>query len=176
MFSFLSSFFRPSSGDALPANFYELSARTISGETVHMSQYKGKTLLIVNTASKCGLTPQFEGLEKLYQSYKDKGLVVLGFPCNQFAKQEPGSDAEVAEFCQVNYGVSFPMFSKIDVNGTEAHPIFKFLKKKLGGLFNNDIKWNFTKFVVDANGRPLKRFAPTSTPENMEDYIVTVLS
>ena len=161
--------------EAVVEDFYALSCKTITGESVSISDYKGKTLLIVNTASKCGLTPQFEGLETLYQKYKDKGLVILGFPCNQFAKQEPGNDAEVAAFCQVNYGVSFPMFSKIDVNGTSAHPLFKYLKSKLGGWFNSELKWNFTKFLVDAQGHPLKRFAPTAKPEKIEKYISELL-
>lgn len=161
--------------EAVVEDFYALSCKTITGESVSISDYKGKTLLIVNTASRCGLTPQFEGLEALYQKYKDKGLVILGFPCNQFAKQEPGNDAEVASFCQVNYGVSFPMFSKIDVNGPTAHPLFKYLKSKLGGWFNSELKWNFTKFLVDAQGKPLKRFAPTAKPEKIEKYISELL-
>jgi len=174
MFQTLIKFFAKKDQPAI-TDFYSLSCKTITGEVVSMSQFKGKTLVIVNTASKCGLTPQFEGLEKLYQNYKDKGVVVLGFPCNQFAKQEPGTDSEVAEFCQVNYGVSFPMFSKIDVNGPATHPIFRLLKSRLGGLFINDIKWNFTKFVVDKNGKPLIRFAPTATPEKIEIYLSSIL-
>lgn len=156
-------------------NFYNHTCKTINGETISLSQFKGKTLLIVNTASKCGLTPQFEGLERLYQTYKERGLVILGFPCNQFAKQEPGTDAEVAQFCQVNYGVTFLMFSKIEVNGPHADPIFKHLKSELGGVFNSDIKWNFTKFLVDANGHPVKRFAPTTGPDKIESHLKSML-
>lgn len=157
------------------ASFYDLSAKTLSGDTISMSEFKGKTILVVNTASKCGLTPQYEGLEKLYKTYKDKGLVVLGFPCNQFANQEAGSSADIQEFCQVNYGVSFPMFSKVDVNGTDAHPIFQYLKANLGGLLNDNIKWNFTKFVVDKNGKPVRRFSPTTKPESIEGVIKNML-
>ena len=156
-------------------NFYDFTAYTISGQQVSMEQYKGKTIIVVNTASKCGLTPQYEGLEKLYEKYKDQGLVILGFPCNQFAKQEPGDSSAIQEFCQVNYGVSFPMFAKIDVNGSQAHPLYKFLKSKLGGIFGSRIKWNFTKFVIDKNGKPVKRFAPTVKPENMEAFIQKIL-
>lgn len=141
-----------------------------------MTQYKGKTILVVNTASKCGLTPQYEGLEKLYKNYKDQGLVILGFPCNQFANQESGTSDEIQKFCQINYGVSFPMFEKVDVNGENAHPIFKYLKSKLGGgIFGSKIKWNFTKFVIDKNGNPVKRFWPITKPEKMENTIRKML-
>lgn len=141
-----------------------------------MTQYQGKTILVVNTASKCGLTPQYEGLEKLYKNYKDQGLVILGFPCNQFANQESGTSDEIQEFCQINYGVSFPMFEKVDVNGENAHPIFKYLKSKLGGgIFGSKIKWNFTKFVIDKNGNPVKRFSPITKPEKMENTIRKML-
>ena len=157
-------------------NFYELEAKKINGETVPMSTYKGKPVVVVNTASKCGLTPQYEGLEELYQKYREKGLHILGFPCNQFANQEPGSSEDIEEFCQVNYGVSFTMFEKVEVNGKNAHPIFKFLKSKLsGGLLGSRIKWNFTKFVIDKNGKPVKRFAPTTAPHKMEQTIKKVL-
>jgi glutathione peroxidase len=156
-------------------NFYAYQADSINGETIPMEKFKGKTVVVVNTASKCGLTPQYEGLEQLYQKYKDEGLVILGFPCNQFANQEKGSEDEIQEFCQVNYGVSFPMFSKIEVNGSNAHPMYKYLKSKKGGLFGNNIKWNFTKFVIDKNGEPVKRFAPTTKPEKMETYIKKLL-
>ncbi len=156
--------------------FYDLEAVKINGETIAMNTYKGKIIIVVNTASKCGLTPQYEGLEKLYQQYKAQGLVILGFPCNQFGKQEPGSTEDIQEFCQINYGVSFPMFAKVDVNGDSAHPIFKLLKAKLsGGIFGSSIKWNFTKFVIDAQGNPIKRFAPTTKPEKMEKLIVELL-
>lgn len=152
-------------------DFYNLEAKKISGETVSMSDYKDKTVIIVNTASKCGFTPQFEGLEKLYEKYKDQGLVILGFPCNQFGKQEPRVGEEIQEFCQINYGVTFPIFDKINVNGSNTHPIFKYLKSNLGGFLGSSIKWNFTKFVVDKNGKPIKRFGPTTKPEDMESFI-----
>lgn len=155
--------------------FYDLEAKLLNGQTKSMADYAGKTVMVVNTASKCGLTPQYEGLENLYQKYKDDGLVILGFPCNQFGKQEPGDANDIEEFCQVNYGVSFPIFEKIEVNGRNTHPVFKYLKSKLGGLLGSSIKWNFTKFVVDKNGKPVKRFAPTTKPEAMEDYIKKML-
>lgn len=156
--------------------FYDLEAKKINGDAIGMKDYQDKTIIVVNTASKCGLTPQYEGLEKLYQKYKDQGLIVLGFPCNQFANQEAGSSDEIQEFCQVNYGVSFPIFEKIDVNGKDAHPIFKYLKSNLsGGIFGSKIKWNFTKFVIDKQGNPIKRFGPTTKPEKMEKYIQNIL-
>jgi glutathione peroxidase len=157
-------------------NFYEFEAKTIKGETVSMNDYKGKPVVVVNTASKCGFTPQYEGLEELYQKYREEGLHILGFPCNQFANQEPGSSEDIEAFCQLNYGVSFTMFEKVEVNGKNAHPIFKFLKSKLsGGLLGSRIKWNFTKFVIDKNGKPVKRFAPTTAPRKMEQTIQRVL-
>lgn len=156
-------------------NFYQFKATSLQGKEIAMDNYKGKTVLVVNTASKCGLTPQFEGLEKLYKDYKDKGLVILGFPCNQFANQEPGDEKSIAEGCLLNYGVTFPMFSKIDVNGENAHPIYKYLKKELGGTLGSKIKWNFTKFLIDAEGNPVKRFAPTTKPEKLEGYIEKLL-
>lgn len=151
--------------------FYQLEAKNIKGEQVSMDTYKGQLILVVNTASKCGLTPQFEGLEELYKTYKDDGLVILGFPCNQFGNQEPGDEKSISEGCLINYGVSFPMFSKIEVNGKNAHPIFKYLKSELGGLFGSKIKWNFTKFLIDQNGEPIERFAPTTKPGKIEKYI-----
>lgn len=155
---------------------YDFEATTLNGKTVSMSEYKGKTIVIVNTASKCGFTPQYEGLEKLYQQYKNEGLVILGFPCNQFANQEAGTSSEIEEFCQVNYGVSFPLFEKIDVNGKNTHPIFKFLKSSVSnGLFGSKIKWNFTKFIVNNEGIPVKRFSPTTQPEKMEKTILKLL-
>jgi len=156
-------------------NFYDFKAELLNGKTVSMDQFKGKTVVVVNTASKCGLTPQYEGLENLYKKYQDKGLVVLGFPCNQFANQEAGSSDDIKEFCQVNYGVSFPMFSKIEVNGKNAHPLYKYLKSEKGGIFGSNIKWNFTKFVIDKNGNPVKRFSPTTKPEKMDEYIQKLL-
>ncbi|MCH6199970.1 glutathione peroxidase [Aquiflexum sp. LQ15W] len=155
--------------------FYDLSAYNLQGKEVSMSEFKGKTVLVVNTASQCGLTPQYEGLEKLNQKYKDKGLVILGFPCNQFGNQEPGDSKEIAEGCLLNYGVSFPMFSKIEVNGKNAHPVFKYLKNELGGIFGSRIKWNFTKFLVDENGKPVKRFSPITKPEEIDKYLRKIL-
>lgn len=156
--------------------FYSFTAKSLQGKEVGMDTYKGKTVLIVNTASKCGLTPQFEGLEALYQKYKDKGFVILGFPCNQFANQEPGDEKSIAEGCLINYGVTFPMFSKIDVNGDNAHPIYKYLKSKLGSIFGSKIKWNFTKFLIDKDGKPVKRFSPTTKPEVIDRYLAEILS
>ncbi len=158
------------------SNFHQFEAETLQGKKLSMSDFKGKTIMVVNTASKCGLTPQYEGLEKLYQQYKDQGLEILGFPCNQFGGQEPGSADDIEEFCSVNYGVSFTMFSKVDVNGSNAHPIFKYLKKALPGTLTNAIKWNFTKFLIDAEGNPIKRFAPTTEPSKMEADIKAALA
>lgn len=154
---------------------YDFEAKLLSGKTISLAEFKGKTMVIVNTASKCGLTPQYAGLEKLYQKYKNQGLVVLGFPCNQFGKQESGSSQEIEEFCQINYGVSFIMFDKIEVNGANAHPLFNYLKSNLKGLFSNRIKWNFTKFIIDKNGKPIKRYAPFTKPEKMESLIMNIL-
>jgi glutathione peroxidase len=156
-------------------SFYEYSAESIQGRPIEMETFKGKTILVVNTASKCGLTPQYDGLEKIYQTYKDKGLVILGFPCNQFGNQEPGDEKSISEGCLINYGVSFPMFSKVEVNGDNAHPIFKYLKTSLPGILGNRIKWNFTKFLIDKNGTPIKRFAPTTTPESIDKYLKVML-
>lgn len=157
-------------------NFYQFEAKSLQGKPVKMDSYKGKIVLVVNTASKCGLTPQYEGLEALYKKYKDKGLVILGFPCNQFGKQEPGDEKSISEGCLINYGVSFPMFSKIEVNGDNAHPIYKYLKSELGGLFGSKIKWNFTKFLIDSKGNPIKRFAPTTKPNKIENDIKQLLN
>ncbi|HPJ78412.1 MAG TPA: glutathione peroxidase [Prolixibacteraceae bacterium] len=156
-------------------NFYDFSAVTLQGKEVGMDTYKGKMVLVVNTASKCGLTPQFEGLENLYQKYKEKGLVILGFPSNQFANQEPGDEKSIAEGCVINYGVTFPMFAKVDVNGEGAHPLFQYLRKSLGGFFGDKIKWNFTKFLVDATGKPIKRFSPFTKPEKIDRYLAGIL-
>jgi glutathione peroxidase len=156
-------------------SFYQLSAENIQGKSVSMDEFSGKTVVVVNTASKCGLTPQYEGLEKLYKDHKDKGLVILGFPCNQFGQQEPGDADEIQSFCEVNYGVSFPMFNKVDVNGADTHPIFKLLKDELGGFLGSKIKWNFTKFVVNKEGKPVKRFGPTTKPEKMEAYLKKIM-
>ena len=160
----------------MKTDFYQFSAKSLQGKEIKMESYKGKTVLIVNTASKCGLTPQFEGLENLYQKYKDKGLVILGFPCNQFGNQEPGDEKSISEGCLLNYGVTFQMFSKIDVNDDNAHPIYKYLKKELGDLFGSKIKWNFTKFLIDPNGKPLKRFSPTTKPEKIDRYLETLMN
>ncbi|NJJ39805.1 glutathione peroxidase [Paenibacillus apii] len=155
---------------------YDYQANTLSGQKEPLSKYEGKVLLIVNTASKCGFTPQYEGLQKLYDKFKDRGFAVLGFPSNQFASQEPGSSEEIQEFCRLNYGVSFPMYEKIDVNGDNAHPLYKYLTKEApGALGSKSVKWNFTKFLVDREGRVLKRFAPTTTPESIEEEIKTLL-
>lgn len=151
--------------------FYQFKAISLQGKEISMDEFKGKTVLVVNTASKCGLTPQFEGLEALNQKYKDKGLVILGFPCNQFGNQEPGDEQSISEGCVINYGVSFQMFSKVDVNGENAHPIYKYLKKQLPGFLGSRIKWNFTKFLIDPTGKPIKRFSPTTKPEKIEKYL-----
>jgi glutathione peroxidase len=156
-------------------SFYDFTATSIDGETIPMSNYKGKVVVVVNTASECGFTPQYGGLEALYEKYGDQGLEILGFPCNQFGKQEPGSDKDIASFCQLNYGVSFQMFSKIDVNGSEAHPLYKFLKNEKGGLLGSKIKWNFTKFLIDRNGNVVERFGTSTKPEQMEKDIVSLL-
>lgn len=151
---------------------YDFEAMNMKGQLQPLSDYKGDVMLIVNTASKCGFTPQFEGLEKLHNAYKDRGLAILGFPCNQFGKQDPGSNEEIQEFCQLNYGVSFPMFAKVDVNGKDAHPLFQYLSKEAPGLLGSKaIKWNFTKFLVDRDGRVVERFSPQATPAEIEDAI-----
>ena len=156
---------------------YDFSATPISGKSVKLSQYKGKTMLIVNTASACGFTPQFAGLEELHKTYADKGLVVLGFPCNQFGSQDAGSNDEIAEFCQLNYGVSFPMMEKIDVNGSGAHPLYQWLQSEAPGLLGiKAIKWNFTKFLIGKDGEVLKRYAPTDTPASMAKDIEAALA
>ena len=148
-------------------NYYQFTARSLQGKDISMDTYQGKVVLVVNTASKCGLTPQYEGLENLYEKYKNQGLVILGFPCNQFGNQEPGTEMEISEGCLINYGVSFPMFSKIEVNGENTHPIYKYLKNRLPGVFGKNIKWNFAKFLIDRNGKPVKRFSPTTIPEKL---------
>lgn len=155
--------------------FYEMRTKNIQGKEISMKDYEGKVIVIVNTASKCGLTPQYEWLEKLYQKYKQEGLVILWFPCNQFANQESGDEKSIQEGCLLNYGVTFPVFSKIDVNGENAHEIFVYLKKELPWFFTSDIKWNFTKFVIDREWNPVKRFAPTTKPEDMEKTLLKYL-
>jgi glutathione peroxidase len=149
-------------------SLYDFSVKTIDGEDVSLAQYRGKTLLIVNVASQCGFTKQYEGLEHLYQKYRDRGLIVLGFPCNQFSHQEPGSAAEIKNFCETHYQITFPLFAKINVNGRDTHPLYNFLKQqKKGILFTKKIKWNFTKFLITSHGKVLKRYAPQTTPEKI---------
>lgn len=155
--------------------FHQLNATSLQGQIISMADYAGKLVLVVNTASHCGFTPQYAGLEMLYKKYADQGLVVLGFPCNQFGKQEPGGAEEITQTCRINYGVSFPMFEKVEVNGDAAHPVFRYLKEALPGVLGGRIKWNFTKFLIGRDGKPLKRFAPISTPEKMETAIVAAL-
>ena len=156
---------------------YDFQAKDISGKDIALSAFKGKVMLVVNTASKCGFTPQFGGLEALHSAYAAKGLVVLGFPCNQFGSQDPGSDSEIAGFCQMNYGVSFPMMSKIDVNGPAAHPLYKWLAAEAPGLLGSKaIKWNFTKFLVGKDGQVIKRYAPLDKPAHMEKDILMALA
>lgn len=155
---------------------YDFDARTIKGEQVPLKQFEGKAMLIVNTASRCGFTNQYAGLEELYKKYKEQGFEVLGFPCNQFGAQEPGNEEEIQQFCSLNFGVSFPLFAKVDVNGSGAHPLFKFLKEEAPGVLGTkDIKWNFTKFLVGRDGSVLKRFAPTDTPESLEKDVKKVV-
>lgn len=156
---------------------YGFNTQTIAGKEVSLADYKGKVALIVNTASKCGFTPQFAGLEAIYEKYKDRGFVILGFPCNQFGAQEPGTADQIQEFCQLNYGVKFPMFGKIDVNGSDAHPLFKFLTSEKPGILGIEaIKWNFTKFLIDKDGNPVKRYAPNTAPEDIAPDIEKLLS
>lgn len=157
-------------------SIYEISAKTSQGEEKSLADYKGKVLLIVNTASKCGFTPQYKELQELYEKYHESGLEVLGFPCNQFLNQEPGSDEEIQSFCQLNYGVTFPLFAKVNVNGPEAHPLFQYLKQHAPGFLTKEIKWNFTKFLVDQEGKVLKRYSPTTAPKEIEKDIKRLLS
>jgi glutathione peroxidase len=155
---------------------YNFSAKDIGGRDVDLGDYRGKVALIVNMASRCGMTPQYEGLEALYRRYRDRGFAVLGFPCNQFGAQEPGSEAEIARFCSTNYDVTFPMFAKIDVNGAHAHPLYEHLKSSVPGVAGTEaIKWNFTKFLVDREGRVVQRYAPTTTPAAIEKDIEKLL-
>lgn len=155
---------------------HQFSARTIRGEDKSLADYKGQVLLIVNTATKCGFAPQFKGLQELHDTYKDQGFSVLGFPCNQFKDQEPGNDAEVEQACQINFGVNFPLFSKIDVNGADTHPLYRYLKQQASGLLGASIKWNFTKFLVDQDGNVIKRFSPTTPPRKIESQIRKLLA
>lgn len=159
-----------------PQSLSEIDVETIKGEQKSLGDYQGKVLLIVNTASKCGFTPQFEGLQQLHQRYQGQGLEVLGFPCNQFMGQDPGSNDEISQFCHKNYGVDFPMFAKLEVNGSQAHPLFQYLKDQAPGLMGSKrIKWNFTKFLVNRKGEVIKRYPPTATPEELAGEIETLL-
>lgn len=158
------------------ASIYDFAVTTIDGKQTTLAEYRGKVLLIVNVASRCGFTPQYDGLEKLHRQFGDQGLAVLGFPCNQFGNQEPGSEAEIMEFCRLNYGVSFPMFAKVAVNGPDTHPLYAFLKSERPGILGSTaIKWNFTKFLVDRGGRVTARFPSTTTPESLEAEIRRLL-
>ena len=157
-------------------SIYQFKATSLSGKEVSMKDYAGKVVLIVNTASKCGFTPQYEGLEKLYKEYKDKGFVILGFPCNQFGNQEPGTAEEISKFCTLNYNVDFPMFMKIDVNGEKADPLYKYLKVELPGISGNEIQWNFTKFLIDRKGMPVKRYDSKVKPQEITKDIEGLLT
>ncbi|HMA32076.1 MAG TPA: glutathione peroxidase [Casimicrobiaceae bacterium] len=158
------------------ASLYDFTVDDIAGHPVKLDRYKGKVVLVVNTASKCGFTPQYKGLETLHRKYRDKGFEVLGFPCNQFGGQEPGNEQEIATFCETNYGVTFPMFAKVDVNGDKAAPLYRYLKSTKPGLLGTEaIKWNFTKFLVDRSGHAIARYAPNDTPESLEADIVKAL-
>jgi glutathione peroxidase len=164
-------------GCAMAASVYDFEATSIEGKPAHLSTQRGKVLLIVNTASECGFTPQFKGLESLWEAYRDRGLVVLGFPSNEFGGQDPGSNGEIASFCELNYGVSFPMMEKVKVNGREAHPLWKWLTAEAPGLLGSQgVKWNFTKFLVGKDGKVIKRYAPTDTPESMKKDIEAALA
>jgi glutathione peroxidase len=155
---------------------YDYTARRLDGREEKLTAYRGRVLLIVNTASQCGFTPQYAGLEALYDKFESQGFSVLGFPCNQFGAQEPGGESQIAEFCETNYGVTFPMFAKIDVNGTHAHPLYKYLKEARRGIVGTEnIKWNFTKFLIDRDGEPVARYAPQTKPEELEEPIRKLL-
>jgi glutathione peroxidase len=156
-------------------NLYDFKATDIDGKEVDLSDLQGKVALVVNTASKCGFTPQYEGLEELQRTYGEDGLVVLGFPCDQFGHQEPGDEAEIKDFCSLTYDVSFPMFAKVDVNGDQAHPLFQWLRDEQGGLLGDRVKWNFTKFLIGRDGRPIRRYAPTTKPEKLGSDIEAAL-
>jgi len=155
---------------------HDFTATTLAGREQPLSEYAGKVVLVVNTASRCGFTPQYAGLEELWETYRDRGLVVLGFPCNQFGAQEPGTAEEIGEFCSLNYGVSFPMFAKVDVNGPGAHPLWTWLRQEKGGVLGDAIKWNFTKFLVGKDGQVIRRHAPTTTPAQLTSEIEEALA
>jgi glutathione peroxidase len=160
----------------VPASIYDVSATSIEGNSVSLNSCKNKVLLIVNTASQCGFTSQYQGLQALYDKYADQGLVILGFPCNQFGQQEPGNSDQIQSFCEARFGVSFPLFQKIEVNGSNAHPLYQYLRKAAPGIFGTEaIKWNFTKFLVDRNGNVVRRYPPTTKPEDLEKDIQSLL-
>ncbi len=154
---------------------YNFSATTLQNKLIPLKEYEGKVIIIVNTASKCGLTPQYTELEQIYKKYKEQGLIILGFPCNQFGNQEPGTDTDITQTCQINYGVTFPIFQKIEVNGPNAHPIFKYLKENKPGILGKKIRWNFTKFIINKQGIPIKRYAPITKPSKMIPLIEKLL-
>lgn len=158
------------------AEFYNFSFNSLQGKPIDLAEYKGSVILIVNTASECGFTPQYKGLQALHEHYHDKGLIIIGVPCNQFGDQEPGDARVISETCFINYGVEFLITEKLDVNGPDSHPMFVYLRKCLPGFFSNKIKWNFTKFLIDREGRPIKRFAPVTKPEKLEKYIKQALA
>lgn len=156
-------------------NLYDIKVQTMRQEEISLKDYENKVILIVNTASSCGFTPQFKGLETLYQKYKDQNFIILGFPCNQFLNQDPKSNEEILSFCQLNFGVTFPMFAKIDVNGKNQSPLYQYLKSQQKGTFNQNIKWNFTKFLISSTGEVTNRFGPSTTPEELEPEILSLL-
>lgn len=160
----------------MKTEFYDLSVRQPNGYLIDFSQFRNKIVLVVNTATRCGLAPQFKDLENLHQKYKDKNLIVLGFPCNQFLGQEPETNEGVEAYCELNFGVTFPLTEKVEVNGKNTHPVFVYLKKSLGGFFGDSIKWNFTKFLIDQNGKPINRYAPTDKPQKIEKDILRLLA
>ncbi len=168
---------QPSAKEHTMQSIYDFKVKTIEGKETTLETYKGKVMLIVNVASKCGYAPQYEGLEALYEKYKEQGLVILGFPCNQFASQEPGSEAEIQNFCRVNFGVTFPMFAKINVNGEQTHPLYRYLKSQQPGFLGSEsIKWNFTKFLVDEEGKVIDRFGSATKPRSLEEAIEKLLN
>ncbi|MBO6083235.1 MAG: glutathione peroxidase [Bacteroidales bacterium] len=158
------------------ASIYDFKAIRNNGSELDFADYKGKVIMVVNTASKCGFTPQYKGLEALYQKYKDQGLVIVGFPCDQFAHQEPGDDEQIAQFCEINFGVTFPLSKKVNVNGDDADPLFKYLKSKTRGLLGSSVKWNFTKFLISRDGKRIVRYAPVTTPESLDKKVADLLA
>ena len=158
------------------ASIYDFKAIRNNGSELDFADYKGKVIMVVNTASKCGFTPQYKGLEALYQKYKDQGLVIVGIPCDQFAHQEPGDDEQIAQFCEINFGVTFPLSKKVNVNGDDADPLFKYLKSRTRGLLGSSVKWNFTKFLISRDGKHIVRYAPVTTPESLDKKIAQMLA